>query len=149
MLMVYTGFPEPDKPEEITEDIAERVLGDGRFHGIFHKQSYGKLKLDIEHVHGWRTMPRSQEKNDPSTTEGHRQMFVDIFAVVERVEEERSEEMERVVIGVLFQLDTLHLDGGLKIINVLPLRIDLAPKFGDLLVRRSRVFGWIRLLRSR
>jgi len=81
MLMVYTRFPDLDEPKETTEEVAERMLGDGRFLDIFHGQSYGKLKIDIEHIHGWRTMPRAQKENDPVTTEGHREMFTDIFAL--------------------------------------------------------------------
>lgn len=81
MLMVYTHFPDLDTPGETTRKVAKRMLGDGRFSDIFHKQSHGKLKLDIKHVHGWRTMPRPQKENDPVTTEGHREMFADIFAL--------------------------------------------------------------------
>ena len=81
MLMVYTCFPDLAQPGETTQKIADRMLGDGRFLDIFHKQSYGKLTLTIEHIHGWREMPRPQKENDPTTTEGHRQMFIDIFAL--------------------------------------------------------------------
>jgi M6 family metalloprotease-like protein len=86
MLMVYTRFPEVDEPGETTANVAERMLGDGRFLDIFQKQSYGKLKLDIQHVHGWRVMPRPRKENDPKTTEGHRQMFVDIFALYPEID---------------------------------------------------------------
>jgi hypothetical protein len=81
MLMVYTHFPDVEKPQETTQQVADRMLGDGRFLDIFHKQSYGKIKLKIHHVHDWRVMPRPKEENDPATTNGHRQMFVDIFGL--------------------------------------------------------------------
>jgi len=85
MLMVYTHFPDMDPPEETTQQAAKKILGEGRFLDIFHQQSYGKLKITIDHVHGWKTMPRPKEKNDPKTTEGHRQMFVDIFSLYPKV----------------------------------------------------------------
>lgn len=86
LLMVYTHFSDLGEPEETTEAVSQIMLGDGRFLDIFHQQSYGKLKLDIEHVHGWRTMPRPQKENDPKTTEGHRQMFVDIFELYPEID---------------------------------------------------------------
>lgn len=86
LLMVYTHFADLGKPKETTEDVAKRMLGDGRFLDIFHQQSYGKLKINIDHVHGWRTMPRPQKDNDPASTEGHRQMFVDIFALYPEID---------------------------------------------------------------
>ncbi len=86
LLMVYTNFSDLGKPEETTEAVAERMLGDGRFLNIFHQQSYGKLKINIDHVHGWRAMPRPQKENDPTTTEGHRQMFVDIFGLYPEID---------------------------------------------------------------
>ncbi|MEM7393937.1 MAG: immune inhibitor A domain-containing protein, partial [Verrucomicrobiota bacterium] len=66
--------------------VAKRMLGDGRFLDIFHHQSYGKLTIAIEHIHGWREMPRPRKENDPTTTEGHRQMFVDMFALYPEVD---------------------------------------------------------------
>jgi len=86
MIMVYTHFFDLGEPEESTEDLAQKMLGDGRFLDIFHQQSYGKLKIEIKHVHGWRTMPRPQKENDPTTTEGHRQMFVDVFALYPEID---------------------------------------------------------------
>jgi len=85
LVMVYTHFPDAGIPKESTQEIAKLMYGDGRFLDIFHKQSYGKLKLEITHIHGWREMPRPKEKNDPTTTEGHRQMFVDIFALYPKI----------------------------------------------------------------
>ena len=52
--------------------------------------------------------------------------ILDLLLLSQRLHQERL-----VVIGVLFQLSALHLDGGPKILNGLPLRIDLAPKFGE------------------
>lgn len=81
LIMVYTHFKDTGVPKETTQETEQRMYGDGRFLDIFHKQSYGKLKLEITHVHGWREMPRPQKENDPVTTDGHRQMFVDIFGL--------------------------------------------------------------------
>ncbi|MDX1680970.1 MAG: hypothetical protein R3242_09595 [Akkermansiaceae bacterium] len=81
LVMVYTHFPDTGVPRETSREIKKKMFGDGRFQNIFHQQSYGKLKLTVSHIHGWREMPRPKEQNDPTTTEGHRQMFVDIFAL--------------------------------------------------------------------
>lgn len=81
LIMVYTHFPDTGVPKESTREIEKLMVGDGRFLDIFHKQSYGKLNLEITHIHGWREMPREKKDNDPVTTEGHRQMFVDIFGL--------------------------------------------------------------------
>ncbi|MDH3598489.1 MAG: hypothetical protein OEU26_02480 [Candidatus Tectomicrobia bacterium] len=85
MIMLYAAFKE-QKNREDTKGVATRMLGDGRFLDIFHRQSYGKLKITIDHVHGWREMPRPRKENDPTTTEGHRQMFVDLFALYPKVD---------------------------------------------------------------
>ncbi len=85
LIMVYTHFPDTGVPKETTQEIEEKMYGDGRFLAIFHQQSYGRLKFEITHIHGWREMPRPKQQNDPVTTEGHRQMFVDIFGLYPKI----------------------------------------------------------------
>lgn len=85
LIMVYTYFRDLGTPKETTQEIEKKMYGDGRFLDIFHKQSHGKLRLSVTHIHGWREMPRPQKENDPVTTEGHRQMFVDIFSLYPKI----------------------------------------------------------------
>jgi len=85
-LIVYCDFPDRIA-KHTTEEHAAKVLGgtaeDGTFQTVFKTNSYGKLKLDITQIHGWRTMPKDHKHEDynPATTEGHRKMFVDAFAL--------------------------------------------------------------------
>ncbi len=85
MIMLYAAFKDQSSRDD-TKEVSKRMFGDGRFLDIFHRQSYGKLKITIEHIHGWREMPRPRKENDPTTTEGHRQMFVDLFALYPKVD---------------------------------------------------------------
>ncbi|MFN3169010.1 MAG: hypothetical protein ACE37H_18335 [Phycisphaeraceae bacterium] len=82
VIIVYADFPDR-KANHSTQERAAKVLGgtdeQGTFQQIFKTNSYGKLTLDITHVHGWRTMPESHQAYDPVTTEGHREMFVQAF----------------------------------------------------------------------
>ena len=80
MIMLYTDFQDV-KSEEGTKETGDAVLGKGRFQEIFHKQSHGKLKITIDHVHGWRHLPKKQEAYHARTTEAHRDMFIDVFAL--------------------------------------------------------------------
>lgn len=88
VIIVYCDYP--DRPHNhSTKERAEKVLGgsddDGTFQTIFKSNSYGKLTLDITHIHGWRTMPKSHKEYDPVSTEGHRQMFEHAFALYPEV----------------------------------------------------------------
>lgn len=87
-IIVYADFPDR-KAKQSTQERAAKVLGGddntGTFQTIFKSNSYGKLHLDITHVHGWRTMPESHKTYDPTTTEGHRDMFVQAFALYPEV----------------------------------------------------------------
>ena len=56
------------KRPEMKIDTKERskvVLGNGTFQKLFHEQSYGKMSIEIEHVHGWRRLSKSA-KQSPS-----------------------------------------------------------------------------------
>ena len=61
MIMLYTDFPDTRQTTD-TKEVGETVLGKGKFLEIFHKQSHGKLKISIDHVHGWRQLPKNQKE---------------------------------------------------------------------------------------
>ncbi|MEM6259544.1 MAG: hypothetical protein AAGI37_14765 [Planctomycetota bacterium] len=90
VIIVYCDFPDRPANEETTEQRAAKVLGgtpeEGTFQQIFKQNSYGKLTLDITQVPGWRTMPKGHQSYDPATTEGHREMFLDAFALYPEVD---------------------------------------------------------------
>jgi M6 family metalloprotease-like protein len=78
VIMLYLDFPD----QEMTVDTKERgrqVLGGDGFEKLFAKQSYGKLSMSIEHVHGWRRLSKEVGKYSSKTTESHRELFVEIF----------------------------------------------------------------------
>ena len=85
VIVVYVDFPDRKANNETTEQRAAKTLGgtaeDGTFQTIFRTNSYGKLSLAITQVPGWRTMPESYKLADPGTTEGHRKMFEQAFAL--------------------------------------------------------------------
>ena len=85
MIMVYTDFQDVQSKDD-TKEAGERILGKGRFLEIFNKQSYGKLKISIDHVHGWRHLPKNQKEYHAKTTEAHRDMFIDVFALYPEVD---------------------------------------------------------------
>lgn len=83
-ILLYVDFP--DKPQ--TADTAERgkkLLAGDAFQKLFNDNSYGKLSIHIDHVHGWRRMPKDAGAYDCDTTEGHRDMYVDLFALYPEV----------------------------------------------------------------
>jgi M6 family metalloprotease-like protein len=79
-VLLYVDFPNIPQAGD-TKERGQKLLAGGKFQKLFKDQSYGKLSLDIKHVHGWRTMPKQNKAYDPTTTEGHREMFVDAFAL--------------------------------------------------------------------
>jgi len=79
-VLLYVDFPNIPQAGD-TKERGQKLLAGGKFQKLFKDQSYGKLSLDIKHVHGWRTMPKKNKAYDPTTTEGHRKMFVDAFAL--------------------------------------------------------------------
>jgi len=85
MIMLYTDFQDVQSKID-TKEAGETILGKGRFLEIFHKQSHGKLKISIDHVHGWRHLPKKQKAYHARTTEAHRDMFVDVLALFPKVD---------------------------------------------------------------
>ncbi len=79
-ILLYVDFPNIPQDGD-TRERGEKLLAGGRFQQLFLDQSYGKLTIEVEHVHGWRRMPKENKAYDPGTTEGHRDMFVDAFAL--------------------------------------------------------------------
>jgi len=79
-VLLYVNFPNIPQAGD-TKERGQKLLAGGKFQKLFKDQSYGKLSLDIKHIHGWRTMPKQNKAYDPTTTEGHREMFVDAFAL--------------------------------------------------------------------
>lgn len=78
LIMLYLDFPDMEMNVD-TKERGRAVLGDGRFEELLGKQSYGKLSLDIEHVHGWRRLSKKVGEYSSGTTESHRDLFVEIF----------------------------------------------------------------------
>jgi M6 family metalloprotease-like protein len=90
LVVLFVDFPDRKAKDETTEQRAAKTLGgtaeDGTFQTIFRTNSYGKLALDITQAHGWRTMPESYKLADPVTTEGHRKMFEQAFALYPEID---------------------------------------------------------------
>ena len=85
MIMLYTDFPDTRQTSD-TKEVGATVLGKGKFLEIFHTQSHGKLKISIDHIHGWRQLPKNQKEYHARTTEAHREMFIDVFALYPKVD---------------------------------------------------------------
>ena len=84
-IMLYADFP--DAVMKInTRDRAKGVLGNGTFQELFDEQSYGKMTLEVEHVHGWRRLSKSAREYSSKTTESHRELFVEIFDLYPKVD---------------------------------------------------------------
>ncbi|MCH2059335.1 MAG: hypothetical protein MK183_01795 [Verrucomicrobiales bacterium] len=84
-IMLYADFP--DAVMKInTKERAKGVLGNGKFQELFHEQSYGKMTLKVEHVHGWRRLSKSAKEYSSKTTESHRELFVEIFDLYPQVD---------------------------------------------------------------
>jgi M6 family metalloprotease-like protein len=84
-ILLFLDFP--DLPQSGGTTVrGEKLLADGKFQKLFHDQSYGKLTVKVEPVHGWRRMPRESKSYDPGTTEGHRELFVDAFALYPEID---------------------------------------------------------------
>ena len=77
-IMLYADFSDAVMKVD-TKERANGVLGNGLFQKLFHEQSYGKMTVDVEHVHGWRRLSKSASKYSSRTTESHRELFVEIF----------------------------------------------------------------------
>jgi M6 family metalloprotease-like protein len=79
-IMLYVDFPDAEM-KETSQVRMKKVLGAGKFQEIFAEQSYGKVTFDIQHVHGWRRLPKSHKEYSSKTTESHRALFVEIFTL--------------------------------------------------------------------
>lgn len=84
-VLLYVDFPNIPQDTD-TKERGEQLLAGGKFQQLFHDQSYGKFSVEIEHVHGWRRMSKQNKAYDPGTTEGHRAMFVEAFALYPEVD---------------------------------------------------------------
>lgn len=85
MIMLYLDFPEK-RMKIKTEERAAKVLGGDRVQKLFHTQSHGNLRLNIDHVHGWRRLPKAKDTYTAVTTKGHRDLFVDVLALYPEVD---------------------------------------------------------------
>jgi M6 family metalloprotease-like protein len=85
VIMLYLVFPGQTQRMS-TEERAEKVLGGGKFQALFHDQSYGKLTLGVSHVHGWREMPNARSEYGTKSTEEHRDLFADVFALYPEID---------------------------------------------------------------
>ena len=85
VIMLYVDFPDAEM-EIDTRERAKKVLGEGKFEEIFRENSYGKVSFDIEHVHGWRRLPKSHKQYSSKTTESHRDLFVEIFTLYPKID---------------------------------------------------------------
>lgn len=84
-VLLYVEYPNIPQDGD-TKERGEKLLAGGKFQQLFHEQSHGKLTIKVEHVHGWRRMPKENKAYDPTTTEGHRKMFVDAFALYPEID---------------------------------------------------------------
>ncbi|MFT5127713.1 MAG: M6 family metalloprotease-like protein [Rhodothermales bacterium] len=85
MVMLYLDFAE-SAASQSTEERAAKVVGEGQFQQLFHAQSYGKLTIAVEHVPGWRRLPKPRRAYGTKTTDAHRALFVDVFALYPEVD---------------------------------------------------------------
>jgi M6 family metalloprotease-like protein len=83
-VLLFVDYPNIPQDGD-TRERGDKLLAGGKFQQLFHDQSYGKFSVEVEQVHGWRRMPRENKAYDPGTTEGHREMFVDAFALYPKV----------------------------------------------------------------
>ena len=85
MIFLYVDFP--DLPQKIdSKERGNKVLGNGKFEEIFVTQSYGKLSFSYKHIYGWRRLSKNARSYSTRTTESHRAMFEEIFALYPEVD---------------------------------------------------------------
>jgi M6 family metalloprotease-like protein len=83
-IMVFVDFS--DKPMNIdTRERGEQALGGDTFETLFAQQSYGRMTVSVDQVHGWRRLPKPSRDYDTSKTLTHRDMFVEIFELYPEV----------------------------------------------------------------
>jgi len=78
VIMLYLDFPDQEMKID-THERERQVLGEGRFEKLLAEQSYGKLSVTIEQVHGWRRLTKNVGQYSSATTEAHRDLFAEIF----------------------------------------------------------------------
>lgn len=86
VIMLYLDFSDAEMSETTQERAAKVLGGDDRFEKIFSEQSYGKLSLDIEHVHGWRRLPGKAGDFSSKTTDSHREFFLEVFKLYPEID---------------------------------------------------------------
>jgi len=84
-IMLYADFSDAVMKID-TKERSKVVLGNGTFQKLFHEQSYGKMSIEIEHVHGWRRLSKSAKNYSSRTTDSHRELFVEIFDLFPKVD---------------------------------------------------------------
>jgi len=58
-VMVFVDFPDAPAGSRNTESVGDHLLGNGDAQKLFEAQSYGKMKLDVTRVNGWKRMPKA------------------------------------------------------------------------------------------
>ena len=84
VILIFVDYP--NLPQEgDTKERGRKLLAEGEFQKLFHDQSYGKYSIEVDQINGWRRMPKENKAYDPTTTEGHRELFVDAFSLYPEV----------------------------------------------------------------
>jgi|GEM_PF-121416 len=79
MIVVHADFE--DHKGKDSKETLKKLLGEDRFETMMRTQSQGRFELDITNVPGWRQMPNKKDDYETKSTEGHRKLFVDAFAL--------------------------------------------------------------------
>jgi len=77
-ILLFVDFAESPSSED-THERAEIMLNG--FEELFADQSYGKLSVDVDVIHGWRSLTNPRDTYTAATTEGHRDMFAQALAL--------------------------------------------------------------------
>jgi hypothetical protein len=85
VIMMYLDFEDAEMDVD-TRERGEKVLGGDTFEKLFAEQSYGKISFDITHVHGWRRLPGKAGDYSSKTTDSHRELFVQVFALYPEID---------------------------------------------------------------
>lgn len=85
VIMMYLDFADAVMDID-TRERAGKVLGGDTFEKLFAAQSHGKLSFDIAHVHSWRRLPGKAGDYSSKTTDSHRELFVEVFALYPEID---------------------------------------------------------------
>jgi hypothetical protein len=85
VIMMYLDFEDAEMNFD-TRERSKVILGGDTFEELFAKQSYGKLSFDISHIHDWRRMPGKSGDYSSKTTDSHRELFVQVFALYPEID---------------------------------------------------------------